>query len=314
MVAIQNIFVNLKRFDVPKAMGGICPEDSPESWIKNIMGQSIELSLGQMNDMHITYLLPEALLIPALSCVSEAGPDEVRNLSIGCQNVFREDVAAGKNFGAFTSNRPASAMRALGCKWTMIGHSEERKDKLSFLSMYDPEILSDHGKRYMAECAVSSALRNEAACAFKHGMNVLFCIGETSEEKGDGERKEYEPRVKEVLRRQISGGLSGISGITGEAELVIGYEPVWAIGPGKQPPNADYISFVAENIKEICFLLFRRDIPIVYGGGLKGENAAEIGSVKTVAGGLVALTKFVPPIGFDPYELKNIVMKYMGSD
>lgn len=55
----------------------------------------------------------------------------------GCAGVFREDVEPGGNFGAFTTNKPAAALKAIGCSWVVVGHSEERKDKLSFLKMYD---------------------------------------------------------------------------------------------------------------------------------------------------------------------------------
>ncbi|MGD8401713.1 MAG: hypothetical protein PVH64_12410 [Bacillota bacterium] len=73
-----DIFVNLKRFDVPRRLGGVCPQDDSVQWIEFVI---------------------------------------TATLAMGCQGVFREDVALGGNFGAFTTNRPAAAMKNLGCDW-----------------------------------------------------------------------------------------------------------------------------------------------------------------------------------------------------
>ena len=96
-----------------------------------------------------------------------------------------------------------------------------------------------------------------------------------------------------------------------EREVVIGYEPIWAIGPGKTPPDGDYISFVAEPIKKLVSEELGLKLKVVYGGGLKKENAAMLGSLSAVDGGLVALTRFTGEIGFYPRELGEIVDEYL---
>ena len=60
------IFVNLKRFDVPKKLGGVCREADSSKWIESIIGKTIEFGLGKSDRVHLTYLLPESLLIPAI--------------------------------------------------------------------------------------------------------------------------------------------------------------------------------------------------------------------------------------------------------
>ncbi len=73
--------------------------------------------------MFLFLFFPEAHLVSAIKAL-----DSDENISIGSQGVYRNDVEKIKNFGAFTTNRPASAVKALGCDYTIIGHCEERKD------------------------------------------------------------------------------------------------------------------------------------------------------------------------------------------
>lgn len=308
---MKEIYVNLKRFDIPKKYGGICPDVNPEKWIQGIIRKTMEMKLGLMEGVEITYFLPEALLTSAQEMLAELPEEKIGHFFIGCQGVYREDVKKGGNFGAFTTARPASSMKALGIKWTMIGHSEERKEKLSLMTAYDAGIIADPQRYRAALEAVETVLNEEVWCALNRGINVLFCVGETAEQKGSDDPREYVPRVKEVLRNQICRGLEGIKEALKTCRVSIGYEPIWAIGPGKIPPNGDYVSFVSAWIKEVCREELGMELPVVYGGGLKEENAAEMAAVKTLDGGLVALTKFTDPIAFDVESLKNIIEAYI---
>lgn len=307
---MKHIFVNLKRFDVPRALGGICPSDSPEEWIVSTVKETIELGLGRMDGVRLTYFLPEALLLPAIEVIRSADAGLVGGYRIGSQNVFRQDVKPGGNFGAFTSNRPAAAIKALGCDWAMIGHSEERRDKLEMLGRFAETLKTENSEQAAAQ-TVEGLLNEELTCALGRGINVLFCVGETAEQKGSDDPAVYEPRVREVLHAQLCTGLRGIADCIGGGEIAIGYEPIWAIGPGKTPPNGEYIAFVSEYIKKVCSEELGMDIPVVYGGGLKEDNARELAGVKSIDGGLVALTKFTQPIAFEVESLKRIIRLYM---
>ena len=98
------------------------------------------------------------------------------------------NTAVGGNFGAFTTNRPASIAKAMGCTSTIIGHCEERRDKLGIMEL---------GGAADAE-AVNRILNSEIRAAAGEGMDVLYCIGEAEEEQTRGEG---------VLGQQLTIGL-----------------------------------------------------------------------------------------------------------
>ncbi len=307
---MKKIFVNLKRFEVSRALGGICPMDNPLEWTKWVMDETVRLGLGALDKVQITYFWQEALLPTAIEALQDVKPEQKKNLFLGCQSVFREDIKPGGNFGAFSSNRPATAMKVLGCQWAMIGHSEERRDKLQMFTAYDPKVATDAQASEKAYKALDCLLSQEVKAAKEAGLDVVFCVGESFEQKGEGDFDAYAPRVRAVLEQQIRNGLAGLSADQVKG-IVIGYEPIWAIGPGKTPPDSDYISFVSEFIKEITKDAFSQELDVIYGGGLKEENAASIAAIETIDGGLVALTKFVAPIGFDPESFLKIVQAYV---
>lgn len=300
---LKEIFVNLKRFDVPGHLGGICPLNHPKDWIEQVISESIRQGFGKLNGTEVTYLLPESLIISAKQKLLEYPESKTKTLNIGCQGVFREDVAPGENFGTFTTNRPAAAAKTLGCTWVMIGHSEERKDKQQLMGYCceDPRKVQE---------AIDHVLNMEVHRAAERDINVLFCVGETAEEQASDMQEESRERVKRILKSQLLGGLSGAKQYIKKIKIAIGYEPVWAIGPGRVIPGKEYISFVTAYIKEVIKETAGIDIPAVYGGGLTEENAKMIASIDTIDGGLIALTTFTMPLAFEPRALKKIIDAY----
>lgn len=275
------IFLNLKRFDVPKELGGVNTISPVRDWGRYIVENTQEkLKVYDPNEVEFVMFFPEAHIISAVNALTEGSP-----VKIGCQGVFRDDTAVGGNFGAFTTNRTANSMKAMGCGGTIIGHCEERRDKLG--------IMQEAG---VADTdAVNRILNKEIKCAINAGLKVLYCIGETSEEQ---------PHWQDTLRKQLKIGLDGVD----KSQVVIAYEPVWAIGPGKTPPGRDYIQMIAKFIKKVA-----GDVPVVYGGGLKQDNAEMLTSIPEIDGGLIALTRFSGEIGFYPDEYLEIIRNYMGN-
>ena len=308
---MKQIFVNLKRFDVPRKLGGVCPMADPLAWIESVMDQSAELGLGAHRDLSLVYLLPEGLAGAAIRRLAKAPADKRQMLEIGCQGVHWDDVRPGKNFGAFTTSVPAAAAANLGCTWAVVGHSEERRAKFQIMAAYEPAVTSDAAARSRAAAAVDQLVRDEVQCALAAGLQVLLCVGESAEERGDGPFEAQQSRIEKVLRDQVLNGLQDAKAGVQAGKVVIGYEPIWAIGPGKVPPGQDYIAFVSAYIKRVVRETMGADLAVVYGGGLKEENAGMIASIETIGGGLVALTRFTGEIGFDVHDLQKIVGKYL---
>ena len=90
--------------------------------------------------------------------------------------------------------------------------------------------------------------------------------------------------------------------------MVIGYEPVWSIGPGKTPADKSYITMAARFINQSL-----GEVDIVYGGGLTSANAGMLAEIPEVSGGLIALTRFKGEIGFYPEEYLDIVRTYLDA-
>ncbi len=308
---MKEIYVNLKRFDVPRALGGLCPSDDPVAWIESVMTDSLAMLEGADGALSLAYLLPESLIPAAAAVLAAADSRSAAMLFVGCQGVHWDNVRVGGNFGAFTTALPAAAARALGCTWAIIGHSEERRFKGQVMRTYDPDIENNLDKLKQANAAVDRLVQSEVLQALESGLNVLLCVGESAEERGEGSFEEQQPRIEAVLRQQLLANLEGCLSVMDEHKITIGYEPIWAIGPGKTPPGEDYICFVSAFIKEVLKEHFGLELSVVYGGGLKEENARMIAGIETIDGGLVALTRFIGEIGFDVSGLQDIVEKYL---
>ena len=273
------LYLNLKRFDVLREFGGVNGDTDIKNWSSNIIKKVLEplKKIKAKSDVEFVMYLPELHLFNAL----EAADD---TLSVGCQGLFYENVSKGGNFGAFTTHRVAAAMKQIGVKDVIIGHFEERKDKNNLLYMAGKE----------DKTLVNKILNKEIALAIEAGISPLYCIGESLEER--------QTSWKDVLKLQIEEGLKGID----LSKVKIAYEPLWAIGPGKIPATAKEIKEVADFIKSIV------NVPVLYGGGLKSDNAASISKIEGVDGGLIALTRFSGEIGFYPEEYLEIIRLYLG--
>ena len=278
---MKHIFLNLKRFDVPVALGGVNRIAPMQEWGGFIVKNTQQaLKKYDPSEVEFVQYFPEAHLLSAVAARCEGSP-----VQVGCQSVYRMNTAVGGNFGAFTTNRPVSAMKAMDVNYTIIGHCEERNDKMG--------ILAEAGVTDTK--AVNRILNQEIKLAVSQGMKVLYCIGEKDTELD---------RWDEVLREQLEVGLAGVD----KSQVVIGYEPIWSIGPGKTPAGKDYITKIARFVQEVT-----GGIDVVYGGGLKVDNAEMLASIKEIDGGLIALTRFQGEIGFYPDEYIEIIRTYLGK-
>jgi len=281
---MKHIFLNLKRFDIPRKFGGVNSIAPISKWGEYIISNTQDqLKFYDSNDVEFSMYFPEAHILSAVSAMSEQSP-----IQIGCQGVFREDTFIGGNFGAFTTNRTAYAMGEMGCSTTIIGHCEEREDKLGILK--EAGITGRN-----ASITVNRILNSEIKAAQATGLSVLYCIGEKSEEQNTW---------RQVLGEELEIGLDGID----KSKVVIAYEPIWSIGPGKTPADAQYLQKLARFIKDV-----NRSMDVVYGGGIKIDNAEMLASIPEIDGGLIVLREFSGDIGFYPDEFIQIEKKYLGK-
>ena len=276
---MKHIFLNLKRFDIPPEMGGVNRLAPIAGWGRAIV-ESTQKQLKAFSGAEFAMFFPELHILPAAAAKTPGSP-----ILLGCQSVYRGDTAVGGNFGAFTANRTANAMKAAGCEYVLIGHCEERNDKNGVLA----------AAGVAAPETTDRLLNEEVRFALAAGMKVLFCIGEKDSELADWDK---------VLTRQLTVGLEGVD----KGNVVIAYEPVWSIGPGKTPADKPYITKAAKLIKEVS-----GGLDVVYGGGLKSDNAEMLASIDEIDGGLIALTQFTGEIGFYPEQYIEIIKKYLGQ-
>ena len=279
---MKHIFLNLKRFDISPEHGGVNRLAPMKDWGRVIVERAQD-ELKKYEDAEFVMYMPEAHLLGAAAARTGGSP-----VKLGSQSVYRADTAVGGNFGAFTTNRTGHAVAEMGCESTLIGHCEERNDKMGILAEagVDPVI---------AMGAVNRILNAEIKAAQAAGLSVLYCIGEKSEEQA---------AWKDVLGAQLDIGLEGVD----MSRVVIAYEPIWSIGPGKTPADKPYIEKIARFVKERT-----GGLDVVYGGGLKKDNAQMLASIDEIDGGLIALTRFSGEIGFYPDEYLEIIRTYLGK-
>jgi len=172
------------------------------------------------------------------------------NIGLAAQNVHWEGS------GAFTGEVSAPMLVDLGVRWVIVGHSERRT--------------------LFAETDDTAFERARAAQGA--GLEVIFCVGETLEQRDAGD-------TFAVLERQV-GGLGALDA----AHLVVAYEPVWAIGTGRTatPQQAQEAhAFLRLRMSELCGAEAAGRLRILYGGSLKPANAAELLALADVDGGLI---------------------------
>ena len=165
------------------------------------------------------------------------------SIQVGAQNCHENE-----SYGAFTGSVNSSMLKNVGASFVIIGHSENRK-------------FGENNK--LINLKIKSAI--------KAGLKVILCIGETLQEK----RKKV---TRRVLNNQIKSGLSKIKN---NKNIIIAYEPVWAIGTGLVPKAKDLlktINFIKKKIK---------NHKVLYGGSVNSKNINELKSINNLDGFLV---------------------------
>jgi triosephosphate isomerase (TIM) len=174
-------------------------------------------------------------------------------IALGAQNVSEHQN------GAFTGEVAATMLKEMGCRYVIVGHSERRS-----LYLEDDEVVS---KKFQA--------------AQQADLVPILCVGETLAQREAGE-------TETVVARQLDAVL-GLCGVTALKNAVVAYEPVWAIGSGKNatPEQAQAVHRFIRNRIAARDAQVANGLPILYGGSVKASNAAQLFAQSDVDGGLI---------------------------
>lgn len=176
------------------------------------------------------------------------------NISIGGQNVAEEP-----NQGAFTGESSVEMLKDLGCQYVILGHSERR---------------TIYGE-------TDAQVAEKVKVAMKAGLTPILCVGETLEERQSGV-------MESVIATQLNAVLD-VVGIAAFDDVVIAYEPIWAIGTGvtASPAQAQEVhAFIRSELAALDSAVAERVI-IQYGGSVKPDNAEELFGQPDIDGGLI---------------------------
>ena len=173
-------------------------------------------------------------------------------LPIGAQDCH------AKESGAHTGSISATMLKEVGARVVIVGHSERRAE----------------------QCESDQIVRGKAEAALRAGLQTIVCVGESEKERAAGQ-------AVIVVGAQLQNSLPQAG--EGEGELVVAYEPIWAIGTGKVATPEDVAEMHAAIRAELKQLLGHRGatVRILYGGSVKADNAAALFAVEDVDGALV---------------------------
>lgn len=195
-------------------------------------------------------LIPPAISLTALA--EEIGTPP--GLYLGVQNIHWQEQ------GAFTGEISAAMARDAGASLALVGHSERR------------HIFGE----------TNEETRLKVAAALAAGLTPILCVGETEDQRETGQ-------VAEVIVGQLDSALDGLQPEQ-IARCLIAYEPVWAIGTGKNATPADAAAahgILRQQLERLCGTQYAHGVPILYGGSVKAENAADLIAAENVDGLLV---------------------------
>jgi triosephosphate isomerase len=200
----------------------------------------------------------DIIIAPPFTSLSAAA-DEIRDtdIQIAAQDMFWEEK------GAYTGEISPIMLLDAGCKHVIIGHSERRQ--------------------YFSEEDV--IVNRKIKAAKKAGLGVIFCVGESLEEREAG-------KTFDVIKREVEMGLAEID----PENLVVAYEPIWAIGTGKTATN-EQAQEVHAYIRKLLGNLYgskAEEIRILYGGSVTPDNVDSLMACKDVNGALVGGASLKP--------------------
>lgn len=227
------------------------------------MNKTPQEAVALINELKPLLVNAEAEVVfcpPAVSLAAALEATKGSNIGIGAQNMYFEES------GAFTGEIAPNMLTEMGVKYVILGHSERRQ--------------------YFAE--TDETVNKKVLKALEHNLIPIVCVGESLEQREQG-------ITEDLVRLQTKIALRGVPAERAK-EVVIAYEPIWAIGTGRTATN-EQAEEVCAAIRKVLKELYggvAEEIRIQYGGSVKPSNAKEIFGMPNIDGGLVggaSLTK-----------------------
>ena len=201
------------------------------------------------------------LCVPFVDIAAAVEATKGTNIEIGAENVHMEEK------GAYTGEISGKMLASCGVKYVIVGHSERRQ--------------------YFGE--TDATVNGRAKAGLANGLKVIVCVGETLTEREQGV-------TFETVARQTKIALLGISA-EDMKNIIIAYEPVWAIGTGKTA-TAEQAEEVCAYIRSVVASLFGAEVAeattVQYGGSMNAKNAAELLAMENIDGGLIGGASLKP--------------------
>lgn len=234
------------------------------NWKMNMTpSQAVEL-VATLKDLVVNPDVDVVYCVPAIDIVPVAEAIKGSNVALGAENFYIEDK------GAFTGEISAPMLKDAGVKYIIIGHSERR------------DIFGEN----------DILINQKVKKAFAAGLSPILCCGESLALRKAGTYTEW-------IKRQIKWDLDGVTADQVK-ELVIAYEPIWAIGTG-ETATADQAEEVCKMIRETIADLYddatAEAVRIQYGGSMNAGNAAELLAKPNIDGGLIGGAALKPDFG-----------------
>jgi len=203
------------------------------------------------------------VIVPPFVFIEEIGKI-IKKAKLGAQDLFYKDAGGG----SFTGEISASELINLGVKYVIVGHSE---------------------RRAMGES--NEIISSKIKTALDNGLIPILCVGESLEQRNAG-------KTNEIIQFQLSTALSNLKLITSNFQLIIAYEPIWAIGTGNNCSPEDALKMIEFIKNTLLTFNFKLPTKILYGGSVNPENINDFLKYKEIDGVLVGGASLNPELFF----------------
>lgn len=240
------------------------------NWKMNLTTHEASLYLHKLSDMVKVHRNVEVVLAPTLLALQSLSLQvNHRQFKLAVQNLYWRD------HGAFTGEVSAAQLHGI-VQYAIVGHSERR------------HVFHESDKD----------TRNKVQAALRNRITPILCVGETASERAWGE-------TNDVIHDQLVGGLANVTSDE-LAQVVIAYEPVWAIGTGDNALPGDVaaaVKAIRSQIKHLYGVAASKSVRILYGGSVKATSAADYLALEGIDGLLVG------GASLDAHEFTEIINK-----